>query len=359
MAAPILIGGAPVVVLRAEPPRERPSFVEASLVPGRGFMLLQAKVALASGEEIEVLVAPDPAEAARRLSGGPEDFAGNQAFAFGGAILAPFANRIRGWPVVGAREIEALVDGVAVRLPRNWGGKAPGAEGYAMHGLILASPVVFEQPSPDVARGRLAAGDFGGRWPGRAELTFEWRLERGALTLRVEALNRGDEALPLGFGWHPYFRLPSGDRAQARLRVPARQRVEVNNYDEVLPTGGLLDVTGSAYDFRPAGGSPLGSLYLDDCFTGLTPRRGDAVTELHDPAAGLGLRVAARSPPVRAVQVYAPVDQPFVVIEPQFNLADPFGPEWPVTLDTGMQRLAPGASAAYAARVSVFELSAT
>jgi aldose 1-epimerase len=357
VAAPILIGGAPVVVLRADAAPGRPSFVEASVLPGRGFMLLQAKVALASGEMIEVLVAPDPSEAAKRLDGGPDDFAGNQGFAFGGAILAPFANRVRGRPVHGLREIETVIDGAPVRLPRNWGGQAPGAETYAMHGLILASRVAFEQPSPHAAQGRLAAGGFGGRWPGRAELNFEWRLDRGALTLRVEALNRGDEALPLGLGWHPYFRVPSGDRRRARLRVPAAQRVEVNNYDEVLPTGALLDVIGTAYDFRPADGSPLGSLYLDDCFTSLATSGGEVVTELHDPSAGLGLRVAARSPPVRAVQLYAPVDQPFVVIEPQFNLADPYGPQWPAALDTGMQRLPPGGCAAYAARVSVFDLS--
>jgi galactose mutarotase-like enzyme len=358
VATPILIGGAPVVVLRAEGLVGRPSFVEASVLPGRGFMLLQAKVALASGEQVEVLVAPEPAEAARRLDGGPEDFAGNQAFAFGGAILAPFANRIRGRPVDGAREIETAIDGAVVRLPRNWGGKALGAEAYAMHGLILATPVVYEQPDAQTVRGRLAAGGFGGRWPGRADLGFEWRLSRGALSLRVEAVSRGADRLPFGIGWHPYFRLPSGDRRQARLRVPAAQRAEVNNYDEVLPTGRLLDGRGAAYDFQAAGGRTLDDLYLDDCFTGLRASRGQVVTDLLDPAGGLGLRVAARSPPVRAVQVYAPPDQPFVVIEPQSNLPDPFGSQWPASVDTGMQRLPPGASTTYEARVSALDLAA-
>lgn len=358
MAEAIQIGGAPVVVLRAEPQRGRPSVVEASVLPGRGFMLLQAKVALASGEEIEVLAAPGPAEAAARLDGGPDDFAGNQSFAFGGAILAPFANRIRGRPVGTAREIDTVIDGAIVRLPRNWGGKAPGAETYAMHGLILASPVVFEQVDARTVRGRLAAGGFGGRWPGRADLAFEWRLSRGALSLRVEAISRGTERLPLGIGWHPYFRLPSGDRRQARLRVPAAQRVEVNNYDEVLPTGRLLDVRGEAYDFQAPGGRALGDLYLDDCFTGLTHHRGLVVTDLLDPAAGLGLRITARSPPVRAVQVYAPPGQSFVAIEPQFNLPDPFGPQWPAAVDTGMQALPPGASTAYEARLSALDLAA-
>ena len=117
-----------------------------------------------------------------KLDGGPDDFNGDKAFSFGGAILAPFANRIRGRPVE-PRQIEAVVDGHQVRLPRNWGGKAPGAEQYAMHGLILDAHAPYEVPSPDRITGRLAAGDFGGRWPGKLALDLAWRLEAGALVL--------------------------------------------------------------------------------------------------------------------------------------------------------------------------------
>src|SRR5205085_1977348 len=119
---------------------------------------------------------------------------------FGGALLAPYANRITGRPVAGAREIETQVDGKTVRLPRNWGGQAPGAAQYAMHGLILATPVPWAQPSPDRATGRLDAGDFGGRWPSRSEIGFEWRLAAGGLELSVEVRNTGREPLPIGLG---------------------------------------------------------------------------------------------------------------------------------------------------------------
>ena len=54
---------------------------------------------------------------------------------------------------------------------------------------------------------------------------------------------------------------------------------------------------------------------------------------------------------MKAVQVYAPPDQPFVVIEPQFNLPDPFGQPWPAGVDTGMARLAPAATVSYAVRL--------
>jgi galactose mutarotase-like enzyme len=339
-----------VVTLKAsDAPRTGPAFLEASVLPGRGMMLLQARLRLASGEVVDALYAPDDALA--QMDGGPEDFAGNRSFAFGGAILAPYANRIRGRALTDSREIETEVDGRSVRLPRNWGGKAPGAEQYAMHGLILDAPIPFEQPAPHRLTGRLEAGDFSGRWPSHTVLTFEWVLEAGALVLRMDARNAGSESLPMGLGWHPYFALPSGDRRQARLRLPAAKRAEINDYDEVLPTGRLSDVAGTPFDFNDA--PELGDLYLDDCFTDLVREDGQAVLEVLDPAAGVGFRLTSPSPAVQAFQVYAPPDNAFVVAEPQFNLADPYGAEWG-GIDTGMVRVAPGEAITYEARLTAF-----
>jgi galactose mutarotase-like enzyme len=355
MPEPVLIGGAPAIELQARDlPPEAPAFVTATVLPGRGFMLLNAQLRLPSGETVDGVVGPDASTAAQVLDGGPDDFAGDKSFAFGGAILAPYANRIRGRPLAGSREIETSVDGRTVRLPRNWGGRAPGAAQYAMHGLILDTPVAWTQPSPDRVSGRLDAGDFGGRWVSRTELEFEWRLERGALVLSVGVRNVGASPLPFGLGWHPYFAIPSGQRGQARLRLPAARRVEVDDYDQVLPTGRLLPTAGTAYDFNAAEGRSLGDLYLDDCFTDLRRERGCAVAELLDPAAGLGLRIASPTPQVKAMQAYAPLGETFVAVEPQFNLADPFGEIWPPGADTGMARLLPGESLACEIRVEPF-----
>ena len=324
--------------------------VRATVAPGRGMLLLQAVRRDAAGAEHDLLQAPSLAEAARRLDNGPDDFAGNAAFSFGGAILLPYANRVRGRPRPG-RVIEADLGGRTARLPMNWGGKAPGAERYAMHGLIL--DLAFDevrQPSPDTVTATVRNHDFQGRWPSRADITVTWRLAGGGLDLDVAVVNVGPEAMPIGIGWHPYFRLPSGRRDQACLRIPARQRAGVNNYDEVLPTGERVGVAGTAYDFTSH--RPLGSLYLDDCFTDLTPSSDGMVAELTDPLGDLTIRLFAQSPPVHAVQVYAPLDQPFVCVEPQFNLADPFGAVWPEGLDTGMQRLEPLGRTAYRVRVT-------
>ena len=349
-----LIGGQPALVIRAEPDEAgRPAFVEATVLPGRGMMLWQARIRQASGEIVDAIFAPRLNLAAQILDGGADDFAGNASFRVGGAILAPYANRLRGRPSNVDRTVDTEVAGAAVTLPRNWGGQAPGSEQYAMHGLILARAFQPWVGSPAQVYGRLDAGDFEGRWPGMLTIKVDWALEAGALRLRVTARNSGTSDVPVGLGWHPYFSIASGDRRQARLWLAARSRVLVNNYDEVLPTGELEPALGSRLDFTARAGRALGDLYLDDCFTDLQAAPNGVLAELQDPAAGLGVRLTSSSAAIRALQVYAPPDQAFVVIEPQFNLADPYGAIWSGR-DTGMRLLPPGADVAYDVRAEPF-----
>jgi galactose mutarotase-like enzyme len=329
-----------------------PRLTRAAVLAERGMMLVALRAALCGGGEADILTAPSGDGIAARF-GGADDFAGNASFGFGGAILLPYANRIRGRPVPGRREIETTVLGQRLRLPMNWGGKATGAEQYAMHGLVLDRAFRVTEEGADRLAGVLAAGDFGGRWLSSTDIRVRYRLSAAALAVRVEASNVGGEPLPVGIGWHPYFAIPSGDRGQARLSVSATRRVAVNNYDEVLPTGAIMPVAGTPYDFTAKDGRALGETYLDDCFVDLATVGGNATASLVDPAAGLGVRIVARAPPVKAFQVYAPPGQPFVAIEPQFNFADPYGAVWQGA-DTGMVVLQPGERTVYAVEVEVF-----
>jgi len=231
-----------------------------------------------------------------------------------------------------------------------------------MHGLLLASRIDALTRETTEEQDRLGAvflaGDFGHRWVSAIELSFENILRSDAFTLTVTARNVGDEPLPVGIGWHPYFVLPSGRRQQARMHIPARRRTLVNDYDEVLPTGESVPVAGTPYDFSPPGGNPLGDVFLDDCFVDLErSAEGHVVAEIIDPEASYGLRIVGASPHIKAIQVFAPPDQPFVALEPQFNWADPFGPQWGPGVDTGMAILAPGESAVYSVRLELFEPS--
>ncbi|HWC00513.1 MAG TPA: aldose 1-epimerase [Bryobacteraceae bacterium] len=354
------IGGRKVVTLSQ--PRvinpHNPQFLSAQILPGRGMNIFQIKAHLPVQGEISLIESPPVEEAARLMNGGPEDAYFSQSFSMGGAILAPFANRIRGKLSSDRKTLETKILDKTVRLDANWSGKKPGAEPHAMHGLILGSPMdkVTLDTSPNEASvtGSLDAGDFGGHWLSKTALTIKATLHINAFRLDVTAQNTGTEDLPIGIGWHPYFVLPSGDREQARLRIPARQRALVNNYDDVFPTGELVAVGDTSYDFNMPGGARLGKMFLDDCFVDLQRNtEGHATADIIDPKGGYGLRIRALSPEISAFQAYAPPDKKFVAFEPQFNWADPYSKIWQGK-DTGMKVLKPGESVTYSVQLELY-----
>ena len=355
----LTIGGEPVVTLERPAPQDasHPAFVGAQVLPGRGMMTLQIRAHLPGRGATDLLAAP-PFERAREILDGEEEHKGNSSFFFGAPVLLPFANRIRGTLQPDGRTIEASILGKTVRLLANAGGRKPGAERLAMHGLLLAAP--FREvrrettDEEDAVRGTFQAGDFEGHWLSATEVTCEVVLRSDSFTLAVTARNVGDEPLPMGIGWHPYFALPSGRRTQARLRIPARRRLLVHDYDEVIPTGEVVPVAGTPYDFSAPEGQALGDLFLDDCFVDLErTAEGRVVAEILDPEAGHGVRIVTDAPHLRAIQVFAPQDIGFVAFEPQLNWVDPFGPEWEPEVDTGMATLAPGESASYRVRLEL------
>lgn len=355
----VLVGGKPAIVLERSLPQSPNQAVlsRVVLLPGRGMNIYQVRAYLPGLGEVDLFTAPPVEEAPKLLNGGPEDFYGNKSFTVGGAILIPYANRIRGRFLEKERAIETRIGDRIMRLPANWKGKRPEAEPHAMHGLILDQPFQNVQLSSDVTsaavKAELHAGNFRGHWPSQTHLTFEGKLDAGGFEFSVSAMNVGDQPLPIGIGWHPYFEFPSKDRRQARLRIPARSRALVNNYDDVFPTGDVVPVKGTPYDFSGPEGAPLGELFLDDCFLELErDAQGRAVAEVIDPKANYRMKIIALSPDIRAFQVYAPVEKTFAAVEPQFNLADPFSAIWKGR-DTGMVTLQPGQSVTYRVRLEV------
>ena len=308
----------------------RPAFLDATFVPSRGLSILHARARLSDREPVDLL---------------------HDSLSFGGSILLPFANRIRGRLDDDGRTLETNALNRRVRLPANWSGKNRGAERCAIHGLIYDAPVRVAERGPDYVVGMLDADDFGGHWPSRTFAQITATLRSFELELSVTVQNVGREPLPVGIGWHPYFSIPSGDREGARLHVPAARRACVTNYDDVFPTGKLVDVAGTAYDLTPTDGARLGAQYFDDMFVDLEKTSaGHTQIELHDPAARYQMRLTALSRHVTAVQVYAPPDRPFVAIEPQFNWTDPFSDVWPAGTNTGMVVLPPDGDVTWAVR---------
>jgi aldose 1-epimerase len=330
-----------------------PEFLSATLLPGRGTNVLQITAYLPEKGEVPLLASPPLQEAAGLLNGIGADANGGESLAMGGAIEAPWAGQIFGTASADGKNLTAVWRGHRLTLPVN--GRETGS--VATGGLLLnrGSDSESTNAMPDGGEAQMTfhVGDFGGRWISQTEITTTVQLSSRAIEMTVTSRNTGNEAEPVGIGWQPRFAILSGNREQATLRLPGAERAEVQDRRTGLPSGKLLPVTGTEYDFTARSGAPLGSLNLNDSFVNLRQAFMDVgpVAELRDPASNYGLRLTA-------MRVYAPTGATFVSIDPQFNYDDPFGREWANGEDTGMVVLQPGQSVQWKIRLEIFSLTA-
>jgi galactose mutarotase-like enzyme len=351
------IGGQKIITLtRKAVSTTRPEFTSVIIMPGRGMELLQIKANFPGKGEIDVLASPDEAAAKQMLDVKDTDF-GDLGYRLGSAFLVPYPNRIRGKLSADGKTVTTEWQGHTITLPANNIGKNPGAERHAMHGLILKGKAENLKTS-DIAGGQqltgvIHAGDFGGHWLSKTDLDFTIELRADAVDATVVAKNVGNEAEPISIGWHPYFNFPSGDRTQVRIYIPGEQLAEVDNYDNVFPTGKLTPVTGTQYDLRDPNGKALAQNFYDDNWSKIDWKNGAATVKVIDPAAKYGVAIEGLSPLIKTIQMYAPPTQKFAAIEHQFNFADPFGKEWN-GMDTGMVTLKPGQNTKWHVRLKVF-----
>ena len=351
------IGGQKVVTLtRTAVSTTKPEFTSITVVPGRGMEILQITANFPGKGSIDVLASPDLAGAKKMFDVDDDDF-GNLGYRLGSAFLVPYPNRIRGKLSADGKTLTTEWQGHAITLPDNNIGKLPTAERHAMHGLILTAKTedlsVKQVAGGQELSGIIRAGDFGGHWLSKTQLLITIRLTAGDVDVSIEAANVGSEAEPMAIAWHPYFNLPSGDRKQVRLSIPADKVAEVDNYDNVFPTGKVSPVDGTKFDLRGVSGAPLGDLFFDDNWSGLHWDKKEVTVRVMDLAAHYGVSIEGLSPEIKAIQVYAPPTRNFVAIEHQYNFGDPFGKEWGAT-DTGMVTLKPGQRTKWHVRLGLF-----
>lgn len=350
------IGGQKIVTLKRQlTSRTRPEFTSITLAPGRGMELIQVTANFPGKGNVNVLASPDLAGAKEMLDVKDDAF-GNLGYRLGAAFLVPYPNRIRGKLSPDGKTLTTSWEGHQLTLPANNIGKLPGAERHAMHGLILKARTddvrVKDIPGGQEVTGVIHAGSFGGHWLSKTDLDFTISLTAEAIDASIVARNVGHEAEPIAIGWHPYFNLPSGDRSQVRVHIPGSMQAQVDNYDNVFPTGKLLPVKGQ-YDLRAPGGVPLAHNYYDDNWSHLTWNNGVVTITVIDPKAHYGVKIEGISPEIKTLQMYAPPTASFVAIEDQYNFADPFGKEWG-KMNTGMVTLQPGQSTRWHVRLRVF-----
>jgi aldose 1-epimerase len=102
--------------------------------------------------------------------------------------------------------------------------------------------------------------DLVAQFPIAHTLTMTHRLADGVLEVELGIENHSVSPMPLCVGFHPFFQLHDSPRADWTVRLPARQKVVLN--DRLLPAGEWVK---SPY----TGPQPLRTVKLDDILTDL------------------------------------------------------------------------------------------
>ena len=351
-------GGQAAVTLRRSPNAVagEPEFLSAIMLPGRGMNLLQITASVPGKGEVPILLSPSLADATRVLTGAGEDANGSVSASFGAAILAPWAGRLTGSPTSSSSTLESVWEGARISFPP----AHPGGTLSTM-GLMLdrAADNVSTDTIPDgqAATAVYHAGSFSGSWPSTMEITVRAELAERTLDLTVTEQNTGQVPTPAGIGWHPVFAL-AGDRAEVRIVIPSITKIDVDRRTN-LPSGKTVSTGGTTADLIRARGTRLDDISHNDTYTNLqSGLLGDGpIAEIRDPQAGYGLRLVPLTANIKFLRVESPAGERWISIEPDTNVDDPFGHEWPNPDDTGIVSLQPGESLQWHVRLEIFSLA--
>lgn len=137
-------------------------------------------------------------------------------------------------------------------------------------------------------------------FPFRHLVTMRASLQPDGLTIETSLLASESDAVPVSFGFHPYFGLPDLPRAQWHLKLPAMRKLVLNH--RAIPTGGEQIFNG--FDAQ------LGSNDFDDGFALLDK---EAVLTVSGGGYRISVELLEGFP---NTQVYAPKDKAFIALEP-------------------------------------------
>ena len=355
-----LVGGLAPITLHRKATGSGLEFLSIQLLPGRGLNVFQITGNLPAKGETSLLKSPSVEVAAAQLTGHGDDAYGNLNHSFGGAFLIPFSSRLSGDLSPDKQTVTAHWRGKPIALPNDFLGH------YAVHGLLNELKAqdlhVIDTPEGQTLTAVIHAGNFDGHWLSKTDLHFQIELKARSIDIAVTATNVGTEPEPMAIGWHPYLAIPSGDRAQARVHIPASMLTRIDTVDG-RPTGDLDPVQGTPLDFE----SPAGALLPPEKSLSINlshiERTGNSSTGnsidawLADPKSNYGLRVRGLSPEIHTIHLYSPKDNTFAAIEEQYNFMDALGLQWHgpgKDMDTGMVALNPGQSTTWHIRLELF-----
>lgn len=210
-------------------------------------------------------------------------------------LLHPWANRLSG------DRYEAC--GVEVNLVEGERPIGRDALGQPIHGLLGGRSewqVVHADESSLTARFDFSSAGLLAAFPFPHELTIHADIHDDTLSIRTRITATSQRAVPISFGFHPYFRLPGLPRERWTLTLPVGERLLLD--ERSIPTGRSEPVNIAA--------APLADRVFDDAYTNILEPR-TFVLE------GGGRRIEVHfDEAFPFAQVYAPAASDFVCLEP-------------------------------------------
>jgi aldose 1-epimerase len=218
-------------------------------------------------------------------------------------IMLPWANRLR--------DARFSFDGSVYQL------QPSSADGTAIHGVARKLP--WRVISADRTHIRLlfdTALFEQVNYPFAFSAEAEYRLDGQEFIMTVALRNEAQQAIPVGFGHHPYFlRAPASEDNAVQLQLPCDLQYTLTNALADAPPHPIQP----ASDFRSL--RALDNAQHDDLLTGRASA--DQPMRIVYPAWSLALDFYADAI-FEHVLLFAPVGKPFFALEPQTNANDGF-----------------------------------
>jgi len=238
---------------------------------------------------------------------------------YNSVLLAPFPNRIKdGQYTFEYKQYQLPVNHIKER--------------HAMHGLLFNKAFKIEAMYTKNDQAHLTlkyvyqANVQGYPFPFCCWVKYNWSLGE-YLTTTIEIENTGDNTMPLGLGWHPYFTFPSKVNELAlQLNCDSQYLVD----ERMIPT---LE-TKSFDTFQQL--NLIGDTALDDCFAFSLDSSYKTIIQdkLHNIT--LCIEQETGNNQFNYLQIYTPADRKSIAIEPMTCIPNAFNN------DIGLIKLAAG-----------------
>lgn len=144
-------------------------------------------------------------------------------------------------------------------------------------------------------------------YPGALDVCVEYKLIENTLHIIHKATT--DEATVINLTNHSYFRLDQLDKID-HYQMQLKSNSVVETHKNLLPTGNIVSVVNSDYDFQKK--KQIGAISLDTPYV-LNPNT-DIVASLYSPESGISLNLRTNQP---SIVVYRPPDFPALCFESQ------------------------------------------